>query len=193
MLTKLPENSTRKISYADSGWTTYERCSAEQIKKFYLFEAKWKLVLDLGVSGEDAEKARNWPIGPDDFDAVIDNKIFTNGSDKQAVKTLFRKMSMNQLGGIKMLDFTGIAAPTTEDARRLAGCLNLCSNLEKLDLTSVGMSDEACREMFSILSSGALDHLTVCLRPTALSPCLETPHVHSPDSEHLFDGPYAVS
>ena len=53
MLTKLPEGSERKVGYDDSGWTTYERCSAEQIKKVYLYDAKWKLVLDLGA-GEGA-------------------------------------------------------------------------------------------------------------------------------------------
>ena len=30
MLTKLPEGSTREVGYSASGWTTYERCSAEQ-------------------------------------------------------------------------------------------------------------------------------------------------------------------
>ena len=43
------------------------------------------------------------------------------------------------------------------------------------------------------VSSGALDHLTVCWRPTALFPCLETWCMHSPDFEHLFDVPYAAS
>eukprot|EP00966_Prymnesium_polylepis_P060846 1411252-Prymnesium_polylepis.1 len=33
MLTKLPEGSERKVGNEESGWTTYERCSAEQIKK----------------------------------------------------------------------------------------------------------------------------------------------------------------
>ena len=182
MLTKLPENSTRKISYADSGWTTYERCSAEQIKKFYLFEARWKLVLDLGAeSGEDVERARNWPIGPDDFDALIENKTFTNGSDKEAVKTLFRKMSVNQLGGIEELTLHKMKPLSIEDARRLGGCLNMCSNLKNLGLADAGISDDACREMFSSVSNGALDHLTVCRRPTALFPCLETWQVHSPN------------
>ena len=56
MLTKLPEGSTRKVGYSDSGWTTYERCSAEQIKKVYLREAQWKLLLDLGVGeGKDED------------------------------------------------------------------------------------------------------------------------------------------
>ena len=160
MLTKLPEGSERKIGYSDSGWTSYEQRSAEQIKKVYLFDAKWKLVLDLGVSeGEDAAKQRNWPVGPDDFDVLIETKTFTNGADKEAVKKLFRKMSVNQLGGIKMLDFEGIAPPTEEDGQKLCSCLNLCASLEKLDLSSVEMSDAACKAVFSTLSNGALPNL----------------------------------
>ena len=136
--------------------TTYERCSAEQIKKVYLYEAKWKLVLDLGVAGgEDAAEKRNWPVGPDDFDQLIEHKKFTNGADREDVKVLFRKMSVGQLGGIKMLDFTGMAPPTTEDAHRLGRCLNFCKNLDLLDLNGVQMNAEACCAMFSTLASEA--------------------------------------
>jgi len=85
MLTKLPVGSSRKVGYADSGWTTYERCSAEQIKKFYMQYAKWSLVLDLGVASEQQQQ-RGWPVGPDDFDVLVEDKVFTNGSDLGAVK-----------------------------------------------------------------------------------------------------------
>ena len=68
-------------------------------------------------------------------------------------------LSVNQLGGIKELDFTGIAPLTAEDGRLLGGRLNLCANLEKLDLSRVGMSDEACRWTFSTLDMGALASL----------------------------------
>ena len=163
LLTTLPKDSERKVGYADSGWTTYERCSAEQIKKFFLFDATWKLVLDLG-DGQSATQ-RNWPIGPDHFDALVETKKFTNGSDKEAVKALFRKMSSNQLGGIEKLDFDGMQSPSVEDARRLGGCLNLCANLKDLDLMRVGMSDEACTTMFSTLASGSLARLTVRSHP----------------------------
>ena len=156
MLTKLPADSTRTISYQESGWTTYERCSAEQIKKVYLYDAKWKLVLDLGVAeGDDTSKQRNWPVGPDDFDELIESKTFTNGADKDAVKKLFRKMSVGQLGGIKMLDFEGIAPPTVPQAKALGRCLNLCKNLELLDLQNVKISAEACGALFGALSPEA--------------------------------------
>ena len=162
MLTQLPEGSTRKVGYSDSGWTTYERCSAEQIKKFYLYDARWKLVLDLGTAA-GKETKRGWPIGPDDFDVLVEEKEFTNGADKDAVKELFRKMSINQLGGIKMLDFYGMSPPAVVDARQLGGCLNLCENLERLDLARVGMTDETCKAMFSSLAIGAMAQLQVAL------------------------------
>ena len=169
-----------------------ERCSAEQIKKFYLFHAKWKLVLDLGVASSAEQQRRAWPVGPDDFDALVEGKVFTNGSDLDAVKALYRKMSVGQLGSIKMLDFDGMPEMSVEDGRRLGGCLALCGRLEKLDLQNAGISDEACEAIFASLGSGALDKLTVSWRPTALSPCPETCHMHSPDSYLLFDVHYAV-
>jgi hypothetical protein len=159
MLTKLPEGATRKVGYHDSGWTTYERCSAEQIKKFWLHPASWKLVLDLGVA--DSAKARSWPVGPDDFDELIKTREFTNGSDRDAVKALYRKMSIGQLGSVKKLDFDGMSPPTMDDARRLGGCLNLCVRLKSLDVRGIGMSDEACTWMSSVLAKGAMANLTL--------------------------------
>ena len=159
MLTQLPEGTERKVGYDASGWTTYERRSAEQIKKFFLYDAKWKLVLDLGA-GENAGTARNWPLDPDGFDALIEEKQFTNGADKGAVRALFRRMSVAQLGGIKKLDFDGMRPPTVEDAQQLGRCLGLCQHLEKCDLQSVGMTDETCAALFSTLASGSMAALT---------------------------------
>ena len=161
MLTQLPSASARKCGYKDSGWTTYESCSAELVKKVFLWDAKWKLVLDLGVSGgegagedagERAAKQRRWPYGPDAFDALIADKKFTNGADTEIVKQLYRTMSTAQLRGITKLDFTGIAPPTVEDGRRLGTCLDLCKSLEVLDLRNVGMSPEACAAMLSAMT-----------------------------------------
>eukprot|EP00966_Prymnesium_polylepis_P213412 4942681-Prymnesium_polylepis.1 len=68
-------------------------------------------------------------------------------------------MSMKQLGGIKVLRFGGIAAPSVKDAQSLGCCLNLCANLEMLTFIRVGMSDEACAALFSTLASGAMAQL----------------------------------
>ena len=133
--------------------------SAEQIKKFKLYYAEFKLVLDLGAAEGEEAAQRGWPVGPDDFDVMIEARSFTNGSDKVAVKTLYRTTSTNQLGGITKLEFEEMAAPSVEEARRLGGCLNLCVNLEKLDLQRVGMSDESFRALLASLSKHALPKL----------------------------------
>eukprot|EP00966_Prymnesium_polylepis_P170141 3933366-Prymnesium_polylepis.1 len=166
MLTQLPEGCTRKVGYDDSGWTTYERCSAEQIKKVYLPDAKWKLVLDLGAADASGQAAaRRWPVGPEDFDKLIENKQFTNGADKEAVAALRRKMSTKQLGGIKELQFFAMAtAPSVKDALSLGQCLNLCTSLQLLGIGEVRLSDEACAGLFSILAGGAMPKLEkLCL------------------------------
>ena len=63
--------------------------------------------------------------------------------------------------------------------------------LRMLALNGNKIGDVGLTALADACASGALDHLMVCWRPTALSPCLETPHVHSHDSEHLFDVPCA--
>ena len=52
------------------------------------------------------------------------------------MKALFRKMSINQLGGIDKLDFDGMSYPSVEDACRLSGCLNFCLNLKTWSVSS---------------------------------------------------------
>ena len=63
--------------------------------------------------------------------------------------------------------------------------------LETLDLGSNKIGDEGMKALADACASGALDNLQVCWRPTALSPCPETWHAHSPDSYLLFDVPCA--
>ena len=68
--------------------------------------------------------------------------------------------------------------------------------LETLSLGSNKIGDSGLSAFATVLTpgpsgKGALDKLTVSWCPTALSSCPETSCVHSPDSEHLFDVPYA--
>ena len=64
--------------------------------------------------------------------------------------------------------------------------------LKKLYLHYNQIGDVGMQALAGAVSKGALDHLTVCWRPTALFPCPETWHVHSPDPEVLFHVHYAV-
>jgi len=146
-------------SYDDSGWTTFEGASSEQIKRFDLSESRQRLVLDLGAAEGEWEAQRGWPIGPDDFDVMMETRSFTNGSDKEAVKALYRKTCTNQFGGIKEIEFRGMVELGVEEARRLGGCLNLCVNLESLGLRELGMSDESLQALLASLSVNALPKL----------------------------------
>jgi len=133
MLTKLPDGATRP-SYAESGWPTYERCCTEQIKKASLESVCWKLVQDVGANDleefdhelpplnryvHSVQRTRKWPVGPDDFDELIQNKQFTYRADVRTVQSLFRFMSVRQLGGVTGLNYTSMPAPSTTDAAQL--------------------------------------------------------------------------
>ena len=69
------------------------------------------------------------------------------------------------------------------------------SDVESLDCSGLGWGDAEMLKLASAIehahASGALDKLKVSWRPNTLSSWLETWHVHSPDSEDLFDVPYA--
>ena len=53
--------------------------------------------------------------------------------------------------------------------------------LNRLVLSENAIGDIGISALASACANGALDHLTVRWRPIALSPCLETWQVHSPD------------
>ena len=69
------------------------------------------------------------------------------------------------------------------------------SDVQLLGCSGLGWGDAEMLKLASAIehahASGALDKLEVSWCPAALSPCPETLHVHSSDSEDLFDMPYA--
>jgi hypothetical protein len=73
-------------------------------------------------------------------------------------------------------------------AALISGALASC---QELNLNSNHIGDIGISALAEALGKGALDHLTVCWRPTALLPCLETLHTHSTDSDVVFDVQYA--
>lgn len=133
--------SLRQHGYDESGWTTYERCSAEQIKSEYRFEANWKPVTVLGKV-DPVTARRSWPVGPDDFDKLIATRSFTNGADRDAVRALFRAMSQAQLAGVTELRFKGMQTPRRDDIASLGGCLALCTSLQRLGLKGIALGDQ---------------------------------------------------
>lgn len=184
LLTELPPRfEGRRPQYNDAGWTTYERCCAELIKEQHLDYAEWRLVqvlLQLSESRKEwafaaaARRAtsrrrssvdprrlkRRWPVGPDDFEALVQQKTFTNGSDAEVVTALYRQLSTEILGGARTLDFEGMPPPSDADGARLGRCLNLCTRCVSLDLQSIRMGDACSVALFSALDADALPALT---------------------------------
>eukprot|EP00966_Prymnesium_polylepis_P180989 4192106-Prymnesium_polylepis.1 len=70
-------------------------------------------------------------------------------------------MSKKQLAGVKQLRFKGLAVPSVDDVQSLGRCLNLCTSLQVLTATSLGISDAACAALFSTLARGALPQLKI--------------------------------
>ena len=63
--------------------------------------------------------------------------------------------------------------------------------LKDLWLSENSIGDVGLSALADVVSKGALDSLTVCWRPTALLPGLESSHAHSPDSYLVFGVLYA--
>ena len=157
-----------------AGWSRFERCAATEIKRACLprkvNQTSWMLALDLAdEAGQDHNgravddpwlATRQWPTAPDEFDEGLaqgdQGHMLGIEDDGPLIGTLFREMRVRQLGGVRALKFESLPIPSAADCRRLGRCLNLCGILEKLGLAGVGLSDEACCALFSVLGEGSL-------------------------------------
>ena len=171
LLTELPTRySGKRPDYDSSGWTTYERSCAELIKEFDLAYAGWRLVQELDCFSKRGIKqprkkvsgGRRWPISGADFEKLVREKAFTNGADKDMVAQLYSRLSTELLGSATALGYAKMPTPSVLDGQRLGRCLNLCTSLKVLDVSSVRMSDEASIALCNALDAGALPELEDC-------------------------------
>ena len=181
------------LTYWDKGWTSFEFALAMLIKPANTSTLKdWPQVVDLGKEGDAqtafARSALSEPLaffGGHEYG----DKTYTNGADRDAiVAPKFRETMFEVMGGVGELNFGKLKWGDAE-IKALAVVLPLCGRLTKLMVHENAFGDASMVELAGAM--GALDHLAVCWRPTALSPCPETWHTHSFDPEHLFDVPYA--
>ena len=99
-------------------------------------------------------------------------------------------LDRNRIGDAGLTALAEAIKPTADNA---SGAL---ANLTILGLGENKIGDIGLEALAKAITpdkdgKGALDNLQVCWRPTALSPCPETRHMHYPDSYLLFDVPYA--
>ena len=98
--------------------------------------------VDLSAKRGSVASSRQVPYCPDAFAALLEEKEFTNGSDKAAVKALYRKMSAAQLGGIKMLDFDGMQPPSVAEARGPARVFSVADLPRAVLAAAAGKKDD---------------------------------------------------
>ena len=160
-LTQLPEGcSTREYSYDKSGWPTYERCSAELGKSYFLHGATWKLVIDAG--SKDGGVDRRLPTIPKRMNDLLASRHFTNGSDKEVVLELYEKTARGILRGKLEFDFSGMTVLCGDEWRspeQLAETLNRCACLEVLHLCACRIDDDALERLSGKLVRRALPSL----------------------------------
>ena len=142
-----------------SGWPAFERFASEQEQKWQHWNARWDMVLDLStpVASPVAEEepptsdesdgeastayfglmspARNWPVGPDDFDVLAEELEFEDAKERALATELFRKSSISRLGTLKFLaGFEGLPPPSLHEAARFGKCCNYMNQLSFLNL-----------------------------------------------------------
>jgi hypothetical protein len=170
LLTELPDelpigfDVTR--TYAARGWTTFEQCSAELAKSFKLNRAQWKLVIDVGLDGNEGKGGarRRLPTTPERMEALLETRQFTNGADKGAVLELYRRTASAVLGTIVSLNYQGLALQQDDEwcsPSRLSEALNYCSSLESITLAATRLSDEGMAALMDALDPDALPALKI--------------------------------
>ena len=109
------------------------------------------------------------------------------GDDELAL--LARRIGILPQLGLVSKRFHDLFAPRLQTLKPLASA-PFCIPFNSMDGSSVfiklkrlhkGINDDDMSAFSCAVSKGALDKLTVRLRPTALSPCLQTWQVRSPD------------
>ena len=127
---------------------------------------------DVDALRKNGKTHRPAPIAPDAFYEMLKTGVeketikFTNKGDVDVVARIYESAFLDEMKAATALYYP-----------------------------SLGWGDEEIKMLSTALTfahdKGALDHLTVRWLPTALYPCPETWHAHSPDPEILFDVQYA--
>ena len=155
--------------------------------------------LELDEIIDECTAGRAPPLTPADFRVALSKKSFTSKkADEDMVAGLYETTFTLRFAQAKELIYSALNWGDAEAATFAnvvaSGAL---AALEYLNLERNAIGDDGMSALAKAIkptaenASGALDNLQVCWRPTALSPCPETSHMHSPNSYLLFDVTYA--
>jgi len=139
--------------YMDRGWPFFEQATSCMIKDCTrIFEIKPD---NIGFP-DWMRSTRSPPIIPDDFEKLLEEKVFTNRADPGVVANTYKEAFEEVVGRAKVLMFSGFGWGDAE-ARELAKALPLCRQLEHLvvsnnEITVRGANDlvQACSKCESL-------------------------------------------
>ena len=180
--TPMPADAENQAEYSRRGWCIFERLLSSVVTNMWCYlelnkmdgtETDWEAIRDQCATSRPA------PMPPDEFEA----KIRCGMEAELAAPGTGIKFTNGK-------DATEVVIPQYEE-----GFVRLMREVSYMAYANLQWGDDEAQTLARAFTyahaKGALDKLTVCWRPTALSSCLETLHAHSPDSYLLFDVPYA--
>ena len=180
-VTTVPSSYAKKAEvkpYGDRGWPTFERRSAQLIKRIKSCGTSgWFMCVDvaavrqLGEEGADGStpalvrgvsqsvaSSRQVPFAPRAFKDLLEHKEFTNGADKEVVARLYAKTAAAVLSSVTELVWDHIGVSHGEGTQ-LGETLGFCDQLERLSMRVMGLTDAEVVNLCGALEAGALPRL----------------------------------
>uniref|UniRef100_A0A0G4HVF4 Uncharacterized protein n=1 Tax=Chromera velia CCMP2878 TaxID=1169474 RepID=A0A0G4HVF4_9ALVE len=72
------------------------------------------------------------PLSPADFNSLLNTKTFTNGSDKETVKSLYKQFVHHTAGSVQKISFAGCSRFSDDDAASLCGLFTYLLNVQAM-------------------------------------------------------------
>ena len=160
------DDGANTAAYHDRGWTTAEAAWS------YMLKRSADLVLDISrLSGREIDRAglvrscacydeRTPPVLPDEMDAALETKTFSDWDDLPLVCRLYREVLHRMLGRVRSVHYTNMMWSDVE-ACQLCKIIALgkMEKLEALHLYGNRIGDVGLNELARVITSGAMPAL----------------------------------
>ena len=148
VLIRAKREGSMALPYDARGWCTFERSCSMLTKKGVHYQM-WPSVID--TSCPDGKGARAAPHTPAQMKALLVDRTFTNGADRDIVLALYEHTANATIGGAERLSFAGLG---WDDAQLAVLCewLPRCMGLKQLGLYNNELTDEGLVMLAAVIS-----------------------------------------